>query len=65
MDKAIIIIGLLCSLGIVILLGIESMSNFVKLPIVALMMVITAYCLARKSKETKSKKIVISNDYAV
>ena len=57
MDKFIVIIGLFCAFGIVIMLGIEDMSNIVKLPIVALLMLIVGYCLRiRQPKETKSEK---------
>lgn len=49
--------GLFCSFGIVILLGVEDMSNTVKLPIVALFMLIILYCLRRRQpEETKSEK---------
>ena len=57
MDKIIAIIGVLCSFGIVTLLSIEDMSNNVKLPIVALFMLIAGYSLTRiQPKETKSGK---------
>jgi len=55
MEKIIAIIGLFCAFGIVILLSIEDMSNNVKLPIVALLVLIAGYCLTRiESQETKS-----------
>jgi hypothetical protein len=57
MDKIIMIVGLFCAFGIVILLGIKDMSDYVKLPIVALLMLIVGYCLRKKQPtETTSKK---------
>jgi hypothetical protein len=57
MDKIIAIIGVASALGIVILLSIEDMSGNVKLPIVALLVLIAGYSLTKtQSKETKSGK---------
>jgi hypothetical protein len=50
-------IGVFCAFGIVILLSIEDMSGNVKLPIVALLVLIAGYSLTKiQSKETKSGK---------
>ena len=50
-------IGVFCAVGIIILLSIEDMSGNVKLPIVALLVLIAAYSLTRiQPKETKSGK---------
>jgi hypothetical protein len=57
MDKIIMIVGLFSAFGIVILLGIKDMSDYVKLPIVALLMFIVGYCLRKKQPtERKSEK---------
>ena len=57
MDKIIVIIGVFCAIGIVILLSIEDMSGNVKLPIVVPLVLIAGYGLTRiQPKETKSGK---------
>jgi hypothetical protein len=56
MDIIITIIGLFCAFGTVILLSIKDISDNVKLPIIALFMLIMGYCLIKKTKESKSGK---------
>jgi len=56
MQKIITGMVVFCGFGIVILLGIENISNNVKLPIVLLFLLIAGYWLRRIPKETKSGK---------
>ena len=50
------VVGLACAFGLVMFLGIEGLSKTVKLPIVALHMLIILFCLKKESSETRSKK---------
>ena len=56
------ILGLVCAFGLVLFLGIEDLLDIeelnraVKLPIVAVLMLVILYCLKRESRETRSEK---------
>ncbi len=56
------ILGLVCAFGLVIFLGIEDLLDIeeldkaIKLPFVALLMLVILYCLKKESRETRSEK---------
>ena len=56
------ILGLVCAFGLVLFLGIEDLLDIeeldkaIKLPIVALLMLVILYCLKMESRKTRSGK---------
>ena len=62
MHSFIKILGLVCAFGLVLFLGIEDLLDIeeldktIKLPIVAVLMLVILYCLKKESRKTRSWK---------
>ncbi|OQA42051.1 MAG: hypothetical protein BWY49_00146 [Candidatus Omnitrophica bacterium ADurb.Bin314] len=62
MHSFIKILGLVCAFGLVLFLGIEDLLDIeeldkaIKLPIVAVLMLVILYCLKKESRKTRSGK---------